>query len=146
MLSLLTRRSPPRTRICHLDRIYFDSGRSSIEFKSPSDRYLVINYWPPAATDEAVRAGQVPSKANCALAPALHWHRYQDETFYVLEGTAKFFLEGEERLAGPGDVVTIPMQAFHTFCNASEKDEMVVEFLLEPTARERDEEFFSVFN
>jgi mannose-6-phosphate isomerase-like protein (cupin superfamily) len=129
-----------------LDKIYFDDGRSSVEFKSPSDRFLVINYWPPAATDEAVRTGQVPSKANCALAPALHWHRYQDETFHVLVGTAKFFFEGEERLARPGDMLTIPKQTSHTFCNASETDELVVELVLEPSMREQDEEFFSVFD
>ena len=143
MLSFVVRRRPPRTRVAHLNRIYFDDGRSSIEFKSPSDRYLVINYWPPAAADEDVSSGRVPTKANCALAPGLHWHRHQDETFHILEGTAKFIFKGEESLAIPGNVVVIPKREFHTFCNASETHEMSVELVLEPGERERDEEFFS---
>jgi hypothetical protein len=43
-------------------------------------------------------------------------------------------------------MLTIPKQTSHTFCNASETDELAVEFVLEPSMREQDEEFFSVFD
>jgi mannose-6-phosphate isomerase-like protein (cupin superfamily) len=140
MLSFLATQAP-RTKVAHLNTISFDDGRSSIEFKPPSDKYLVINRWPPAATDEQT----IPGKAKCALSPPPHWHRYQKETFHVLSGTGKFWLEGRYILAEEGEVVEIPAGAFHTFCNASKTDEFVVEFTLEPSTRKRDEEFFSKF-
>jgi mannose-6-phosphate isomerase-like protein (cupin superfamily) len=134
---------PPRTKIAHLNRIPFDDGRSIVEFKSPLDSYLVINRLPPAASDKEVETKKVPNKANCALAPPLHWHYYQDETFHVLNGTAKFTLDGKERIANAGETVFIPKQQFHTFCNASEEIELSVEFVLEPGTRKNDEAYFS---
>lgn len=141
MLSFLAKH-PPRTRNAHNNPVHFDAGRSSIEFKSPADRYLVINRVPPLATDEEVRSGKAPIKTNCALAPPLHWHIVQDETFHVLEGSARFTLDSQEKVARAGDVVFIPRRAFHTFCNASEEEGLVIEFALDPTSRERDECFF----
>jgi mannose-6-phosphate isomerase-like protein (cupin superfamily) len=126
-----------------MNPIRLDNGRSSAEFKSPSDNYLVINRLPPAATDEDVAQKKVPNKANCALAPPLHWHHSQKETFQVLEGTAKFILDNDERISTAGEKVVIPIQQFHTFCNASENKDLVVEFVLDPGAREDDEAFFS---
>ena len=134
---------PPRTKIAHLNPIPLDDGRSIVEFKSPSDNYLVINRLPPVATDDEVASNKVPSKSNCALAPPLHWHYYQDETFHVLEGTAKFTLGDKEKIAHAGDTVFIPRQQFHTFCNASEETELNVEFVLDPGSRADDEAYFS---
>jgi mannose-6-phosphate isomerase-like protein (cupin superfamily) len=136
---------PPRTRVAHLAKVHYDEGRSWVEFKGPNDEYFVINEFPPAASDAEVRNGIVSSKANCALAPALHWHRDQDERFRVLHGTAKFTLDGKDILASQGEVVSIPKKAFHTFCNASETEKMRIEFVLQPTRRERDLEFFSKY-
>ncbi|KAF2095762.1 hypothetical protein NA57DRAFT_59739 [Rhizodiscina lignyota] len=141
MLSFLAKH-PTHTRNAHNNPVIFDDGRSSIEFKSPSDSYLVINRWPPAASDAEVASEKVPNKANCALAPPLHWHILQKETFHVLEGKAEFTLDGRELTATAGDVVTIPARAFHTFRNASEEEGLVIEFSLAPSTRERDEAFF----
>ncbi|KAI9930979.1 hypothetical protein ASPWEDRAFT_34502 [Aspergillus wentii DTO 134E9] len=132
MLSFL-RTKISRTKTVTNNPVYFDGGRSSIEFKSPSDRYLVINRWPPASTE---------ANRNIALRPPLHWHRHQTEQFHVLHGTAKFICGGEDVLKKAGESMTIPMKAFHTFCNASESEEMVVELVLEPKWRNRDEAFF----
>lgn len=129
---------PKRTRVAHLQNISFDDGASSIEFKAPADRYLVINRWPPAASEEQT----VPGKAKCALSPRLHWHYCQTETFHVLSGTARFILEGKQILAKAGEIVNIPAGAFHTFCNASTTERMEIEFTLEPSTRKRDEAFF----
>jgi quercetin dioxygenase-like cupin family protein len=139
MLSFLSTKVP-RTKASHLVTIPFDSGHSSVTFKSPSDSYLVINRWPPASS----AAQTIPGQAKCALSPPPHWHRYQKETFHVLSGTGRFMLEGEYILAKKGDIVEIPPGAFHTFCNASLTEEFVVEFGLEPGIRERDERFFSI--
>lgn len=144
MLSFLATH-PVRTRNAHNNPVFFDDGKSSIEFESPDSRYLVINRLPPAAADAEADASNAPSKPNCALNPPLHWHYYQLETFHVLKGTAKFFLNGQARLAETDDVVTIPAQALHTFRNASTEEELEIEFVLDPGTREIDEAFFSAY-
>ena len=140
MLSFLTRH-PPRTRVAHLQKITFDDGRSFIEFKPSSDRYLVINRLPP--TRQSSTDDNEPCPPNCALAPPVHWHSAQDETFHVLEGQARFFVNGQPHTATAGEVVHIPQQVYHTFRNGSEDQDLLIEFVLEPQSRERDEAFFS---
>ncbi|EPS29236.1 hypothetical protein PDE_04185 [Penicillium oxalicum 114-2] len=132
MLSFLAQRIS-RTITAHHNPLLFDAGRSTVEFKGPTDRYLVVNRWPPAS-DEANR--------SIALRPPLHWHRHQTETFHVLKGTAEFLCDGQKSLRRAGEVIIIPVGAVHTFCNASAEEELVVEFVLEPKWRERDEAFF----
>jgi quercetin dioxygenase-like cupin family protein len=61
----------------------------------------------------------------------------------VLEGTALFTLNGVEKTAVAAEVVIIPMRDVHTFRNASEETELVVEFVLDPSTRENDEAYFS---
>lgn len=146
MFSFLARRVP-RTTISHLDKITLDGGRSAAEFKPPSDRYLVTNRLPPTAPPaEAARLGLPHAGANSSLAPPPHRHLWQDETFHVISGTARFTLGGggrgrTEQLAGAGEVVVVPRRAAHTFCNASGDEELVVEFVLEPASRDTDEAY-----
>lgn len=140
MFSFLARH-PPRTRIVHLSKIEFDNGRSFIQFKPHDDRYLVINSLPPDE-NQASPADEKPTPPNCALAPPLHWHSHQEEVFHVLEGDALFYLEGKRQVARQGDVVTIPKQAFHTFRNASATQRLLIEFVLKPQNKDRDECFF----
>ncbi|MFC6636985.1 cupin domain-containing protein [Sulfitobacter sediminilitoris] len=42
-------------------------------------------------------------------------HQNEDETFVILTGTCKFWLEGEEFTAGAGESVFIPRGKEHTF-------------------------------
>jgi quercetin dioxygenase-like cupin family protein len=49
------------------------------------------------------------------FAPPLHRHLEEDESFYVLSGTAEFRCDGEVFSAGPGDFVLLPSQLAHTF-------------------------------
>ena len=132
MFSFLARRVP-RTITANQNPVVFDGGRSSIEFTAPTDRYLVINRWPPSSCE---------ANKNIALRPPLHWHRHQTETFHVLKGSAEFTCDGQQVIKNAGAVITIPAKAIHTFRNSSETDELVVEFVLEPQWRERDEAFF----
>ncbi len=46
--------------------------------------------------------------------------------------------------ASVDDVVEIPCQAIHTFRNVSKEHDLVIEFVLDPKHRERDEAFFSI--
>lgn len=132
MLSFLAKKVP-RTTTCRLNPILFDDGRSFIEFKSPNDQYLVMNRWPPGSSE---------MNKNIALRPPLHWHMNQTETFHVISGSAKFIYEGQDIIKTSGQTMLIPVKTFHTFCNASAENELVVEFVLEPKWKERDEAFF----
>ncbi|KUI53684.1 hypothetical protein VP1G_01100 [Cytospora mali] len=146
MLSFLARRVP-RSKTSHLNIITFEGGHSTADFKAPSDRYLVINRLPPALSDTEAQHKGLPHKgANSTLAPPLHRHLWQEETFHVLSGTARFALgsgrQRRHRLASAGEVAVIPGGQVHTFCNASEEAELVVEFVLDPASRETDEAYF----
>lgn len=132
MLAFLARRVP-RTITANQNPVVFDGGRSFIEFKAPTDRYLVVNRWPPSSSE---------ANRNIALRPPLHWHRHQTETFHVLHGTAEFVCDGQKIIKKAGDLITIPAKAIHTFRNISESDELLIEFVLEPKWRQRDEAFF----
>lgn len=134
MLSFLAKRVP-RTRTASQTSIPFDDGRSSIQFLAPSDKYLVVNRWPPASSAQ---------NRNVALRPPMHWHRRQDEHFHILSGKALFTLEGREIIKSAGESMVIPMKAFHTFCNASVTESLTIELALDPGSREKDEAFFSM--
>jgi mannose-6-phosphate isomerase-like protein (cupin superfamily) len=132
MLSFLAKH-PARTRVAHLSKMTYDDGRSTVNFKPPSDRYLVVNQLPPDAGTNT---------RSSVLAPPLHWHAQQDETFHVLQGAAQFELDGQSSVAGEGHTVHIPRGCFHRFRNASGEQPLVIEFVLEPAMRERDEAYF----
>lgn len=47
--------------------------------------------------------------------PPLHLHQTEDEIFVLLDGTLRFRVAGDERLAHPGDVVLAPQGVAHTY-------------------------------
>jgi quercetin dioxygenase-like cupin family protein len=49
-----------------------------------------------------------------------HVHPEMEERFEVLSGDARFRIAGEERSAGPGDVVTVPAGTRHVAWNPSD--------------------------
>jgi mannose-6-phosphate isomerase-like protein (cupin superfamily) len=53
---------------------------------------------------------------------AAHVHPKQDERFEILSGTLGLRMGGEEIVAGPGDIVTIPAGTPHRFWNAGEDE------------------------
>jgi quercetin dioxygenase-like cupin family protein len=44
-----------------------------------------------------------------------HLHEWMREGFYLLEGRARFVVDGKTLEAGPGDYVTVPKQTWHEF-------------------------------
>lgn len=50
--------------------------------------------------------------------PPPHWHRNEDETFYVLEGEFEFLNNGAWTRAGAGEPFYAPKGSTHTFRNA----------------------------
>ncbi|KAI8623682.1 RmlC-like cupin domain-containing protein [Xylariaceae sp. FL1651] len=62
----------------------------------------------------------VPSGSH---GPPAHWHEMHDETFIVTEGTLRLHApDGKYVDAKPGDFVTVPTRAPHTFSNPTDKD------------------------
>ena len=51
-----------------------------------------------------------------------HFHPIQQERFEVLSGTPIFRVEGEERTARAGDVVTVPVGVSHIFRNGGDEE------------------------
>ena len=49
-------------------------------------------------------------------APA-HFHREEDEAFYVLEGLYEFIVDGDRFIAAPGAFAFAPRGAVHAFAN-----------------------------
>ncbi|ODU53598.1 MAG: hypothetical protein ABT04_04475 [Granulicella sp. SCN 62-9] len=71
--------------------------------------------------------------------PPEHFHLYQDEWFYVLEGNVRFRVSGKETVVGPGESVMGPRRVPHCFAGTGEKPaRMLITF----TPAGKMEEFF----
>jgi mannose-6-phosphate isomerase-like protein (cupin superfamily) len=71
--------------------------------------------------------------------PPEHFHLYQDEWFYVLEGEVRFRVDGKETLVRPGESVLGPRRVPHCFAGTGEKPaRMLITF----TPAGKMEEFF----
>ena len=71
-----------------------------------------------------------------ALAAPMHRHRLEDEYTFVLEGRIGAVVDGNEVVAGPGDLVFKPRNQWHTFWNAGDEPASVLE-LISPAGLER---------
>jgi mannose-6-phosphate isomerase-like protein (cupin superfamily) len=56
----------------------------------------------------------------------LHYHDTQDELYIVHSGTARFEVDGEERVLGPGGLVHVESTTPRLLSNASETEELVL--------------------
>ncbi|TWT45373.1 Quercetin 2,3-dioxygenase [Phycisphaerae bacterium RAS1] len=52
--------------------------------------------------------------------PPLHRHGRDDEWFFVIDGRAKFSVDGRETIVGPGGFVFAPRGCVHTFRNVGD--------------------------
>jgi quercetin dioxygenase-like cupin family protein len=61
--------------------------------------------------------------------PPPHIHRYEDETFYILEGECRLLLADEWITAGVGDFINVPRGTVHRFHNqGTETMRMILTF------------------
>jgi quercetin dioxygenase-like cupin family protein len=61
--------------------------------------------------------------------PPPHIHRYEDETFYILEGECRLLLADEWITAGVGDFINVPRGTVHRFHNqGTEAMRMILTF------------------
>lgn len=57
----------------------------------------------------------VDSLSPVGSGPPRHIHHNEDEVFVMITGTCKVWIDGQERIAGPGQSVFIPRGTEHTF-------------------------------
>ena len=62
--------------------------------------------------------------------PPPHYHKQQDEYFYVLEGTYEMTVAGETTIAGPGTMVFLPRDTVHTFKNVGDTPAKMLDWSL----------------
>jgi mannose-6-phosphate isomerase-like protein (cupin superfamily) len=55
-----------------------------------------------------------------------HYHDTQDELYFVHSGSARFEVDGEERLLGPGGLCHVESTTPRKVSNASETDDLVM--------------------
>lgn len=63
------------------------------------------------------RAFIIIENSQPGAGPPLHKHTNEDEFFYILEGTYKFLIEGQEVVACAGASLLAPAGTTHTFAN-----------------------------
>ena len=72
--------------------------------------------------------------------PPLHIHPYQDEWFYVIDGTYLFQVGEEQYKMKTGETIFLPRKVPHAFIQLTEKGKMIVSYL--PAGKMED--FFAV--
>ena len=55
-----------------------------------------------------------------------HYHETQDELYFVHSGSARFEVEGEERILGPGGLCHVESTTPRRVSNASESEDLVL--------------------
>lgn len=63
----------------------------------------------------------------------LHIHHFQDEIFYILEGSYKFQVGGEKYDLTKGDSIFLPRKVAHSWTQVSEKGKMCV--IMQPAGK-----------
>jgi quercetin dioxygenase-like cupin family protein len=64
-----------------------------------------------------------------AIAAPLHRHTREDEFSLILEGRVWFVVDGQEHVAGVGDLVFKPRGEWHTFFNATDEPARILELI-----------------
>ncbi len=69
----------------------------------------ILNVQHPPTARQSLAEASLPAGG----ATERHYHRDAEEIYFVLTGTARMELAGEEREVGPGDAILIPPGAWH---------------------------------
>ena len=73
---------------------------------------------PAAATNGKMSVWE--SLAGPQEGPPMHIHTFEDEAFYVLDGTFQFWCGDESFVGGPGTTMLLPRNIPHTYRNIGE--------------------------
>ena len=82
------------------EALWFGNSLVSIKLSSQdgADGICVVEHWAPSGD-----------------APPLHLHRNEDEVFHIIEGTMRFRVGDDERVAGRGETVIGPKGIPHAY-------------------------------
>jgi len=61
--------------------------------------------------------------------PPVHQHDFGTESFYVLDGSARFIVGEDEVIAGPYDLVHVPASTPHTFETLGDKPSRILDII-----------------
>ncbi len=78
--------------------------------------HKVTNYETTGDYDFSV--GETPAHTQ---GPPPHMHNKLSETFLITEGEMEFMLNGDVKIAKPGDLIDLPPKTVHTFSNKTDK-------------------------
>jgi quercetin dioxygenase-like cupin family protein len=96
----------------HGQPLHRPSG-SGLAFWGPGDSYRFLVTGAESGGAYFAMEAIVPPGGG----PPPHIHRYEDETFYVLEGEVEFLLGARFVTGGAGDFVNVPRGTVHRFHN-----------------------------
>lgn len=68
-----------------------------------------------SAKETGSRLGLFESLDQPGYGPPRHIHNNEDETFQIQSGEVEFWMNGQTRIHGPGNVVFVPRGTEHTF-------------------------------
>ncbi|KAG8856798.1 hypothetical protein FRB96_006302 [Tulasnella sp. 330] len=127
----------PRTNTAAQNPVFFEDGRSSLEFHTPDHSYMMRHTLPPA---------NVPS----FLVPPMHLHLFQSESFKVVSGTGAFFLRPTAKSPGPvlvsqGETIVVPAGAYHRLENGDQNEQLIMDIQFDPVNGTTEENFFRCF-
>jgi mannose-6-phosphate isomerase-like protein (cupin superfamily) len=89
------------------------------------DMKLMLGSKDTGGTFSAVMAEVKPGEG-----PPPHMHHDREEYFYVLDGTYKFSLNGNETIIGPNTLVFVPRGTVHAFSNIASTPSRVLEWTI----------------
>lgn len=75
----------------------------------------------PLETDGSYGLIEVTSPPHVP-GPPPHFHKNEDEFFFIIKGTLDVMADGDWQKCGPGSFVELPPNTTHTFINNTEED------------------------
>ncbi|KAL0485706.1 RmlC-like cupin [Acrasis kona] len=125
-----------RTNSAIQNPVYYENGQCSQYFHPHDSKFITTHTF---------------INSTKLFHPPLHFHSYQDESFYIDDGTAEFFMSEDGSVPSLNNSITkntgeemfVPAGAYHRFESKGEK--LSISFYLSPKDRVVEERFFRNF-
>ncbi|KIV96509.1 hypothetical protein PV10_00367 [Exophiala mesophila] len=142
MLSFLRPSLPPRTERAGQNPVFYENGRSSLEFRDAGADYSLRNMHPPMVKGEPLSI----------MVPPHHYHIKQSEHFRIVSGTVNIYRGLDPQpwkilsdRDGFEEAAMIPKKIYHRIENASSTEPLVLDVHLAPEEYEVEQRFFRNF-
>jgi quercetin dioxygenase-like cupin family protein len=101
------------TTMPNQDRVKYVPAGTGPMYRGPGDKVTFLVTGEESGGTCFIIEGMAPPGGG----PPPHVHHFEDESFYILEGTVTFQADGRTFQASPGDFVHIPRGTVHSFRN-----------------------------